>query len=1191
MSLSRWFAVWQLEVGRTLRRPLFWILILLAGLMVYGMAQGSVQIRTGDSSPGEAKAWATSEFSVALVLTILVFLLYSFFIAVMSGMVVIHDDELRVRELLHASGMRAGEYVWGKFLAVLCCFGMALGLQLAFTMFVHYLMPNAKAAELRGPFSLMNYLRPALMLSLPTVLFLSGSCFALGAILRRPVLVFIVPVALLLACGFFLWPWSPTWLDPRIDQVLMLIDPAGFRWLNNTWLKVDRGVAFYNHEPIPYDLPFVLSRVGMGAAGLLAVLLSQWYLARSLRGKAVRLSGKGLLTATTRESIKEPTYRPLGELGMSEHVPGLLSSLWAVVQAELRELRRQPGLYLFVPIILLETIGTNMVAVGAFDTPLLQTPGTLAVGSMNVLTTLVCLLLLFYTVESLQRETHVRLESILYSTPVSSFALLAGKSMANSLVAIVIMLAGMLGCMIVLLIQGHVPPSFMPFFVTWGLLLSITFFGWNAFVTAVLSIVRNRFTAYAVCLAALAATAYFQLTGKMNWIGNWPLWSALHWTDMGLFELDRQALVLNRLLVLALAFFLLVVAVRWFPRRELDAVAIASRLRPWPIFRTVLTLSPVAAVPLTLGIVLYLAVDRGMEGATVKKQRKDYWQQNLNTWKDTKFPAPTNVTIALDLDPARGWFHSRGEYTFRNHLDRPFVQWPLTGGEHWEKVTWTLDGEQYEPQNRSGLYVFTPPRPLPPGGMLRVGFDFEGTYPFGVTKNGGGASEFILPSGVVLTSFSPSFAPLPGYQEGRGVDEDNKTEAKNYADNFYEDVLDSFVGISFPFTTKIIITAPADYRLNSVGVLTNETVADGRRTAVWESDQPVRFFNVVAGRWEERRKDNTVVYYHPDHPFNVDEISNALAAASKYYSEWFYPYPWHELKLSEFPSLATYAQGFATNITFSEGIGFLTKDDPEGNAAFIVTGHEAAHQWWGNLLTPGKGPGGNVLSEGMAHYSTILLCEQVKGLRSRIEFCKRIEEQYGEGRRKDVERPLVKLDGSRPGDSPATYNKGAWVFWMLQQQMGREAYLKGLRAFIETYRLNYDHPVLQDFLHAMRPFAADKDGFDAFAKQWFHEVVLPEYHLTDSSLTADGMAWNVSVRVENAGTGTMPIDVAASRGERFTADGMAGADYQEERTKVNLGPGESKIVTMRCAFKPERILVDPDALVLQLLRKHAMVRF
>jgi aminopeptidase N len=234
----------------------------------------------------------------------------------------------------------------------------------------------------------------------------------------------------------------------------------------------------------------------------------------------------------------------------------------------------------------------------------------------------------------------------------------------------------------------------------------------------------------------------------------------------------------------------------------------------------------------------------------------------------------------------------------------------------------------------------------------------------------------------------------------------------------------------------------------------------------------VKFFNIVAGRWKVRRGDRTELFYDPRHAFNVDEMGEALDAAMRWYSEWFHPFPWKTLKLSEFSDLQTYAQGFPTNITFSEGIGFLTRSSPETRLAFFVTAHESAHQWWGSILTPGKGPGGNILSEGMAHYSTILLVEKMKGERDRIEFCKRIEERYGERRQADSERPLVKIDGSRPGDTTVTYDKGGWVMWMLTGLMGRDNMLAGLREFIDTYGNGPDYPVLQDLVATLAPARA-----------------------------------------------------------------------------------------------------------------------
>ena len=68
-----------------------------------------------------------------------------------------------------------------------------------------------------------------------------------------------------------------------------------------------------------------------------------------------------------------------------------------------------------------------------------------------------------------------------------------------------------------------------------------------------------------------------------------------------------------------------------------------------------------------------------------------------------------------------------------------------------------------------------------------------------------------------------------------------------------------------------------------------------------------------------------------------------------------------------------------------------------------------------------------------------MLAEAEHGPRMRIELAKRFEEQYVRARVKDAERPLVRLDGSRNGDSAVWYTKGGWVFWMLRDLLGHDA--------------------------------------------------------------------------------------------------------------------------------------------------------
>jgi hypothetical protein len=501
-----------------------------------------------------------------------------------------------------------------------------------------------------------------------------------------------------------------------------------------------------------------------------------------------------------------------------------------------------------------------------------------------------------------------------------------------------------------------------------------------------------------------------------------------------------------------------------------------------------------------------------------------------------------------------------------------------------------MDGDSIRPEDRSGLVVFAPRTPLAPGDRVRIGYAYRGEFPDGVSRNGGGAREFVLPSGAVLTGFSDvGLGPLIGWLPDIGVEADrNASDPRVYPDDWWRrplpGALPMFDGWS---DTRIRVTSPATFQHNATGTCVSDTVAGGRRTTEWRSEAPVRAFNVAVGRWQVKRREGVAVYYDARHPFNVDEMLDALAAARRWYGEWFGAYPYRELRLSEFPGLATYAQGPPTNITFSENIGFLTRSEPKANAAFWITAHEAAHQWWPCIAMPGEGPGGDVLSEGMAHFSTILLTGQVRGLEQRMAFCRQIEDRYANVRRRDAERPLHKVDGRLPGENRIIYDRGGFVLWMLSELMGSEASMAAHRDYLARYRDATDHPLIEDYLGVLREHAPDPLAFDAFASQWVLGTVLPQFQVTDAVLARAGDGWEVRARVKNAGTGTVSVDVAATRGERFPRTRTKDNAWSDARATVQLGPGEEKPVTLRCRFEPQRLVVDPDVRVLMLERQKA----
>ena len=1248
MSPRRTWAVARLDLLHNLRRPLFWIWIAVVLLMAWSFSTGNARIQSGDSDVGGTKAFLNSEFALAQIFSVVVLMIGSFFIAVAAGMVVLHDEELQVGGLLHSTRLSPREYVWGKFLAVIVSCLAVLAIQVAGTAFFYHVLTGAEEAEFIGPFVLANYLRPTLFMALPTVLFLAGLTFWIGERFRRPILVFFLPVACLLACVFFIWNTSPNWVPTWAQTTLEYIDPAGYRWLSETYLLEDRGVSFYNHQPIAYDTDFLISRALLALLGLVGVIAAAAHFGRTLRGTSKvpvrraslfsRIRGSEAVPSESASSRRSAIPATLRTLNMSARRPGFLSGLVTITRVEFRELRSSPGLYLFVPLIVLETVMNALFLPGVFETEVLMTGGILAVRGVNFLSSMVCLLLLFYTVESLRREEGTGLSQIFSSTPVRTASILFGKALANSLVGVVAIGVTMITSLAVLAVQGHVPLAAWPFVLVWCLVLLPTFLLWCSFTGLIYSIVRSRYTTYALALAAMIWTGREYWGGDLNWVWNWPLWGTLQWSDMGTFELLRTELVMNRVVALLLTLLFTVLTVRLFPRRQFDATNTLLRLRPLPLLKRALFLSPVLIPPIVLGLLLNSRIAAGWQGEAMDKATKDYWRKNVRTWTDSAIPDIAMADVELDLYPERRGFECKGSFTLVNNNVDALDVIPITRGFHWrrpdslppdedesEDPLWTLDGEPCEPIDAAGLMLFPLPAPLRRGESVEIGFHHSGEVPAGASENGGGSSEFILPSGIVLTSFRPTFVPSVGYRDGIGVDEDNRSDTKEFADDHYEGETRGLFGGSWTdYHVRMKVSAPEEFTINCIGIKTSDEVAAGRRTVAWETDTPVRFFNVVAGRWNVIRGElDTAIYYHAGHDYNVEAMIEALDGARRWYSEWFYPYPWKELKISEFPALAGYAQGFATNIPFSEAIGFLTKgDEEEADAPFLVTAHETAHQWWGNILVPGEGPGANLLSEGMAHFSTLLLFEQMRGLRGRIAFARKIEEQYGERRTGDSERPLVKIDGSRPGDTTVTYDKAGWVFWMLLDHMGRENALQGIQSFIRHYRTDRDHPVLQDFLAHMRPFAPDVEAYDAFTRQWFFEVVVPEYELHDVLADGDAEAgWSVTLTVENIGTGVMPIEVCASTGERFpdeddapederdaeppdsdavlaaesetdpatesaAADHSDGA-YRELRTTITLGAGESAQVVLECPFEPERVVLDPDARVLMLRRRRA----
>ncbi|HSF39832.1 MAG TPA: ABC transporter permease subunit [Thermoanaerobaculia bacterium] len=1154
VNAGRWATIAGHELRTQLAGPLFWVLVLLV-LLVTSTLNPVAMIPSGDTAVGGVRAFVNSPHALAQTFAIGSFFAYTFFAALMAGLSIVRDDESGIAPLIHSTPLTPAEYVLGKFAGVIGALGVALAVHVLLAIGFYQAGAWGGASEVHGPFRFGHYLLPALVFAAPGIWGSAAIAFAVGERTRRPMAVYAVPTLVFVLTFLLFWNWRPPGIDPRVDRLLTVLDPTSLRWLQ-AHFEVDRGIAFYNTAPLPFDGTLLINRLLVLILPTLAVLASIRHLRASIGRETRRSRRRRAPAASTPPSLA--SFRPLRSLAMTSRRPSLFAGAWTVLRSEIAELIRQPSLYLFTAFLMMvvaEVAGTEDDAFGA---PVLLTAGNLAVNTLPVVTVLVCLFLLFTVIESLYRERATGFDSIFHSSPVSNAAILFGKGLASAVVIGVLTAACGASGLLLLLLQKEGRVEVWPLVLVFGLVLAPTFLLWTAFVTAVMAIVRQRSTALAVGLAALVLTGFQFVSGSMTWATNWPLWGALRWSDFGTFPLNGGALLWNRAAAVAVAVFLFAVAFTFFPRTERDAVTTLDRLRPRRLFYGALRLAPFALMPLLIGGFLGIQVSAGFQGETAEARAKEGWRQNVVRWHGVTPPEITRINLKLDLEPSGRRMRVRGTYAVINPTGEPMRRLPFTVGPSFEKVSWTLDGAPVTADDHNGLQVLSPREPLAPGGTAHVGFAYAATYPKGFTRNGGGASTFILPAGVLLSTHRGEFLPVPGFVESPGASR------------------------NAPFMTRVEVSAPSGYTVNSVGVKTAQWGHAGRTTVVWESDHPVAALNVIAGRWDVRRKNGTAVFFHPGHPYNVDRILGTLVAARARYSEWFYPYPWKELRLSEFPDLETNATAFPTNISFSEGIGFLTGGDPRSGLAFSVTAHEAAHQWWGHLLTAGDGPGTGLLIEGMANYSALLLHESENGPAARIGFARRLEQGYLEARRVDAERPLLETEETSASGEAVLSQKGAFVMWMLHNHLGRDRMLAGLRELVGRHVRSREPAAPQDLIAVLRKQAEDPAAYDRFVDQWLAGAVLPEYELSGATVerTADG--WRASATITNVGTGTARVEVAALRGERF------GEGFAEKRTALWLAPGRPGTLTWTLGFPPERIVVDPDALVLQLNRDRAV---
>ena len=374
---------------------------------------------------------------------------------------------------------------------------------------------------------------------------------------------------------------------------------------------------------------------------------------------------------------------------------------------------------------------------------------------------------------------------------------------------------------------------------------------------------------------------------------------------------------------------------------------------------------------------------------------------------------------------------------------------------------------------------------------------------------------------------------------------------------------------------RMVIEVPGDETAVTSGTLERVTrTRDGRRRFHWVSRAPsgaALFF--VSGRFLRHRFDTAGLRVEMFVRKGLARkqlaaVAGIVARSAALYGRWFGPSGGRTWRIVEYGAAG--ARGYPRTILVNRYQGYLTRPLKETVVLYMslaqVLAHEAAHTWWGNLLT-GAGPGGTWVNEGLANFSSLRALGAIYGRKEELRAIRRHRREYMESTRPG--RIFVQGGLSQIAD-PGVYTRGALVFYELARVIGMPKLIDGIARFARTHRGGY--PGWRELKAAIEGSAGRK--LDRFFEQWIRGDKLPD--------TRGGTVRRRTL----PGPGGKRVHVT-----EMTLDNRGGADAMVPVAAI-LGKGRRKMITVavrnggrrmvrfRSDSRVGRIVLDPDRISL-----------
>jgi ABC-2 type transport system permease protein len=1098
----------RFELRYQLKNPVFWVAAVMFFLLSFGaVASQAVQTGAGSNVYRNAPTTITQ-------LEIIFSLFFMFATTAFVANVVVRDDETGFGPIIRSTAITKNQYLGGRFAGAAAAAALAY-LSIPLGAWIGSLMPWVDP-ELIGPNRPSIYLYGTLLFGIPDLL-ITGAIFFAAATLTRSMMWTYVCVVLF----FLLWliVVAVTRQKPELRHAVALIEPFGaaaFGSVTRYWSPAERNAML---PPLAGEI--LANRV-------VWLLIGSTVLAGAIR--AFRFAEAGLTGRKARKRVEdevsaagEPLAAPLPNAR-----PGSAAAaqFFARMGFEARQVFRSPAFFVLVGLGLVNTIAGAWFAGELFGTatyPVTRALIPLVTGSFGLFPIIIAI---YYAGELVWRERERRMNEIIDATPLPNWAYVVPKTAAVALVLFATLGISVLAGMLVQLLKGY-PHFEIGKWLLWYVLPQ----GVEMVMIAVLavfvqSLSPNKYVGWAVMVVYLISTIVLQSLGfehhlyrfastpeeplsDMNgagrfWIGAW--WFRLYWAAFCVMLLVVSHLLWRR-----------GTEVRLKPRLKL----LPRRLRGTP------GLIAAAAFILFAGTGAYAFYNTNVENQyrtsdDVERFLADY-EKKYARYEGLPQPSTSKVTLDVALFPRETRATVRGSYALTNLTQQPIsdVHVRMTNADT-RLVKAGIEGGRLLSDDAKFKYrIYRLDRPMAPG-ETRL-FSFETERVDRGFRNGGNDTNLVA-NGTFLNN--RQLAPVIGMSRDFLLQDRSKRRKYGLTPELRPAKLEdlsatnrNYIGSAWT-TSDITISTEADQTPIAPGTKVFDSVRGGRRIARFVSASPIlEFFSVQSARYAEKHRDHNgidlAVYYHPAHPYNVDRMLNALAAAMDYYQAHFGPYPPRQARIIEFPAYATFAQAFAGTMPYSEAIGFVadTRNPDKIDYVTYVTAHELGHQWWAHQVVGADMQGGTMLSETLAQYSALMVMKRLYGEDKIRRFLKYELDTYlrNRGGERLEELPLERVENQQY----IHYNKGSLVMYLLQDRLGEDAVNRALRTLLARYKFKgAPYPRSIELVQAFRNEAKTPED-QALITDLFERITLYDMKVLEPKAVRrpDGK-WDVTVPVE-----------------------------------------------------------------------------